>query len=551
MLLEAIHLVLRKCNPNLDSSYRKHAGLNPGPFRSQLRALTILPELLDHVHIIISLCVVFFIKTVLSYAKNKNLPPGPRALPFIGHLHLIKTPLHHCLARISQNYGPATFLRLGSHPVLVISSKPLAEQCFTIHDLAFADRMQLPSSKHFTFNYTVFGDANYGAYWRNVRQISAVELLSAQRLHASSNVRAGEVQNMARQLFKSWETCIGSKKGSNGLKKLELKTSLFQLSLNVLMIMMAGKRFYRDDIEGLEEIKRFREVVEKLFALMEISNIEDFIPALSLLDMRGVMKKTATLAEENKDMIKKLIEEHRSNSNGQKKNTMIAHLLEMQKKDPEAYKDETIQAIIMTLLLAGTETSANVVEWAMSCLVNNPDILKKAATEIDKIIGKERLVEESDLPNLPYIHCIMSEVLRLYPGGALLIPHKSRKDVTIGGYNIPRGTMLLVNAYYIHRDTDTWDEPMKFKPERFENGKAEGKWMIPFGMGRRRCPGEGLAMRQMGVVLATLIQCFEWERPGDELVDMSETSGITLAKAIPLEVMYRPRESVLKLLSAL
>jgi cytochrome P450 len=187
----------------------------------------------------------------------------------------------------------------------------------------------------------------------------------------------------------------------------------------------------------------------------------------------------------------------------------------------------------------------------MTSLVNNPEALQKAAAEIDEHVGNERLIEESDMTHLPYLQCILNEVLRLYPGTPLLVPHQSSEDVTIGGYSIPCGTMILVNAYQIHRDPDTWEEPSKFRPERFANGKTENSWIIPFGMGRRRCPGEGLAMRELGLILGTLIQCFHWQRIGDELVDLIEGSGLTLPKAVPLQAMYRPRENMIKVLSGL
>ena len=187
----------------------------------------------------------------------------------------------------------------------------------------------------------------------------------------------------------------------------------------------------------------------------------------------------------------------------------------------------------------------------MTLLLNNPDILKKASAEIDAHVGNERLIQESDMPNLPYLHCILNEVLRLYPGGPLLVPHESRENVSVGGYEIPTGTMLLVNAYHIHRDPSIWEEPTKFKPERFESGKADAKQMLPFGMGRRRCPGEGLAIREVGLILGTFIQCFDWRRTGDELVDLSEGSGLTLPKAVSLEAIYRPRQGMMNALSAL
>jgi len=206
---------------------------------------------------------------------------------------------------------------------------------------------------------------------------------------------------------------------------------------------------------------------------------------------------------------------------------------------------------MQSILSAGTDTSSDTIEWAMSLLLNNPDKLKKAQAEIDELIGNGRLLQESDLPNLPYLQCVITETLRLYPAGPLLVPHESSEECVVGGYDVPRGTMLLVNAYSIHRDPNTWDEPERFVPERFEDAKGGEHKLLPFGMGRRKCPGEGLARRVVGLEIGTLIQCFEWKRTGEELVDMSEGSGLTLPKALPLEAMYRPRESMTGVLSGL
>lgn len=187
----------------------------------------------------------------------------------------------------------------------------------------------------------------------------------------------------------------------------------------------------------------------------------------------------------------------------------------------------------------------------MSLLLNNPQVLHKARDEIEKTVGFDRLIGESDLPNLPYLHCIINETLRLYPVAPLLVPHESSKDCLVGGYTIPGGTMLLVNVYAMQRDPKIWDEPTKFNPERFKDGKAEGKWMLPFGMGRRGCPGEGLAKKVMGLTIGTLVQCFEWERIGEEGVDMREGSGITMPRVVRLEAMYRPRSEMIPVLQKL
>jgi cytochrome P450 len=204
-----------------------------------------------------------------------------------------------------------------------------------------------------------------------------------------------------------------------------------------------------------------------------------------------------------------------------------------------------------SILQTGTDTSSSAIEWGMAELLNNLAATAKARAELDKVVGTGRLLEEADLPSLPYLQCIITETLRLHPIGPLLAPHESSADCTVAGYDIPAGTMLLVNVHMMHRDAGIWEEPMRFMPERFEGGKDEGKWMLPFGMGRRRCPGEAFAMKVVGLTLGTLVQCFEWSRVGEEVVDMSEGPGLTMPMAVPLEALYWPRADMTPVLRTL
>ncbi|PKI79371.1 hypothetical protein CRG98_000249 [Punica granatum] len=185
----------------------------------------------------------------------------------------------------------------------------------------------------------------------------------------------------------------------------------------------------------------------------------------------------------------------------------------------------------------------------MSLLLNHPKVLKKAQAEIDNVVGSDRLVKESDLTRLPYLHCIINETLRMYPAGPLMVPHESSEECHVGGYRVPGGTMLLINLYSIQRDPKHWPDPEKFKPERFEGMEGDGHKMMPFGSGRRGCPGENLALRMVGMTLGSLIQCFEWGRISEDLVDMTEGTGLTMPKARPLMAKCRPRENMMLLLS--
>lgn len=197
------------------------------------------------------------------------------------------------------------------------------------------------------------------------------------------------------------------------------------------------------------------------------------------------------------------------------------------------------------MILGGSDTTAVTIEWAMSNLLNHPAVLNKARAELESQLGADQLLEETDLSKLSYLRCIVLETLRLYPAGPLLLPHRSSADCTISGYDVPSDTILLVNAWAIHRDPTLWDDPMSFKPERFETGEGDrdvNKLMIAFGLGRRACPGSGMAHRVLGLTLGLLIQCFDWKRIEGKEVDMTEGKGVSMPKAEPLEALCKARE---------
>lgn len=179
--------------------------------------------------------------------------------------------------------------------------------------------------------------------------------------------------------------------------------------------------------------------------------------------------------------------------------------------------------------------------------MNNKDLLKKAQEEIDFHVGTERQVDESDIKNLVYLQAIIKETLRLYPAGPLLGPREAMEDCTIAGYNVPAGTRLIVNVWKIQRDPTVWNNPSDFKPERFLTShidvdvKGQQFELIPFGSGRRSCPGASFALQVLHLTLARLLQAFDFATPMNQPVDMKESPGLTIPKATPLEVLLSPR----------
>ncbi|MBA0585650.1 cytochrome P450 81Q32 [Gossypium raimondii] len=485
--------------------------------------------------------------------QNRGLPPSPAlSLPIIGHLHLIKKPLHRTLAKLSTQHGPILFLRFGSRPVLVVSSPSATEECLSKNDTVFANRPRLLAGKHLGYDYTTLVWAPYGDHWRNLRRVASLQLLSSNRVQKYLGIPMDEVKSLVVRLFRS------TSKGSGEFQVVEMKSMFFELTLNVMMRMIAGKRYCRDGEDELEEEKKFKEIVRESFQVSGATNIVDFVPMLKWVGLNKIEKKLEILQRKRDEFMQNLIDERRklTSSNScyeQNSKTIVDVLLSAQETDPDYYTDDTIRGFMQVLLSAGTDTSAATMEWGLSLLLNNPKTLEKAREEIDMEVGQSRLIHESDYERLAYLHAVISETFRMCPPGPLLVPHESSEECMVGGFSIPRGTMLLVNIWAMHNDPVLWENPTEFKPDRFLGPGLvkNGFTFLPFGTGRRGCPGESLAMGLIPLTVGCLIQCFEWERMGEEMVDMSEGNGLNMPKAQPLVARCRPRPAMMNLLSQL
>ncbi|KAF7828666.1 cytochrome P450 81E8-like [Senna tora] len=486
---------------------------------------------------ILILAFLLTLKLTLRTTRFNNIPPGPPYLPLIGNLHQLKKPLHHTFHRFSQRYGQIFSLRFGSRLAVVVSSPSAVQECFTKNDIVLANRPRFLIGKYLGYNYTNVLFSPYGDHWRNLRRITVVEVLSTHRINTFSEMRRDEMKRLLQKLAKdSYEEYA----------KVDMKSRLSEMTFNTVTRMISGKRYWGDEGEvgNVDEARNFRELMKDLVKLGGANNPGDFLPIVRLFDFDGLEKKLKSFYERVDGFAQGLINQHRSNGNQSDANTMIDHLLSLQESQPEYYTDHIIKGLITVIILAGTETSAVTLEWALSSLLNNPEVLKKAKEEIDAHIGHEHLIDEPDISKLPYLQHIVSETLRLHPAAPLLVPHLSADDCTIGGYNVPRDTMVLVNAWAIHRDPQVWIDSLSFKPERFER-EGEAKKLIPFGLGRRTCPGAGLAQRTVSLTLGLLIQCFEWKRISEKEIDMTEGVGLTMPKSIPLEAMCRARHPII------
>ncbi|XP_074320474.1 cytochrome P450 81Q32-like [Silene latifolia] len=487
--------------------------------------------------LVTTLLLCKLIKLIFTGAAKKSkvgmVAPSPPSLPLIGHLHLLKHPFHRSFEALSKKYGPIISLRLGQLPILVISSPEAVEECLSKNDIIFANRPGLLTGEILGYNHSVLVWAPYGEHWRNIRRVATVSALSARRIQESGEVRRGEIHKMVKEMV-----------GEREEKKVGNMSERFgKLTRDIVMRVVSGKAWETNIMTPPSKVL----------------TPCDFWPVLRWLGFKGIEKEMRQLQKERDQYMESLLDEGRvvrekkrlAGELGVGRKTFIEELLDLQESDPEYYTDPVLKGLMLVMLLAGSDTSARTLEWALSLLLNNPEVLSKALQEIDCNVGDSRLVDDSDLPKLSFLRCIINETLRLFPPAPLLVPHYSSQDCTVGGYLVPKGTMLLVNAWALHRDPELWDEPTKFKPERFENVKEGFKYM-PFGIGRRSCPGNNFALRNVTLTLATLIQCFHWEAAHPGFVDLTERdNGLIMPKDNPLEVIYRPRSTMYPLISQL
>ncbi|XP_039139612.1 cytochrome P450 81Q32-like [Dioscorea cayenensis subsp. rotundata] len=478
------------------------------------------------------------VKKEEAHQRRQRAPPSiPWSLPILGHLHLMRHPVHQRLAGYASSYGPILSLRFGSRPTLIVSSAAIAEECLVAKDTAFANRPLLTASEVFGYDYTAVDSASYGPHWRSLRRIMAHEVLSQARVTSFAGVRGDGVKGFLGKL------CRDS-------GRVTMRVYLSELTFSLMVRIVMGKRYVNG---GGEEGREFRRIVEEVFLLSGKLCMDDFLPWwVAKLFGGGLKERIVKLGKEMDELLQNLVDERRRQRKEVEETAVIDVLLALQEKDPGFYSDVIIKGILLTLVSAGTDTVTGTLEWAMALLLNHPKVLNKARDEIAMQVGNERLLTDTDLPELSYLHNIIKETLRLFPAAPVLLPHESAEDCTISGFNVPSGTLLLVNAYAIHRDPELWKDPLKFDPERFDRKVGDqGKDFkyIPFGSGRRGCPGEGFSKRMMMLTLGSLIQCFEWERIGEDLVDLDEGEGLAMPKAIPLEAICKPWPHMLHLLS--
>ncbi|XP_002522900.2 premnaspirodiene oxygenase [Ricinus communis] len=480
-------------------------------------------------------------KTEADQKVVKKLPPGPMKLPIIGNLHNLAGKLpHHALLELAKEYGPILHLQLGEVSTMVVSDGKMAKEVLKTHDLNFAQRPRLLATDIVLYDGKDIAFSPYGEYYKQMKKVGAEELLGPKRVQSYSSLREEEVQ-----------TLVESVRMSLG-KPINFGDRICRFT-NVIVFKAAFG----------EECKEQDTAIAVCVAATTLAGgfqIADVFPSLTFLhDINGFKGKVKEVAKEIDRMLSDIVEEHSRkltsreiNNDGTEREDLVDVLLKLQRSGRFQCEVTTdhIKAVIFDFFIAGTETSSNTIEWAMSELMRNPRVLKKAQAEVREAFKGKKTIRDADVKDLKYLELVIKETLRLHPPLPLLLPRENKQSCAIGGYQIPAKARMIVNAYAIGRDPKTWRDADKFIPERFLDAAVDFIGMdfeyIPFGGGRRICPGMNLGMANMQLPLAQLLYHFDWKLPdgvAPEDLDMTETFGATITRKNKLHVIptrYQP-----------
>ncbi|KAG8476671.1 hypothetical protein CXB51_030809 [Gossypium anomalum] len=453
--------------------------------------------------------------------RNPPLPPGPLGLPIIGNLPFIKPELHRYFSDLSRIYGPIFKLRMGSVFAIVINSPSLANEVLKVQDAIFANH-DVPAAAV----VGTFGGLNIlwrpnGPGYNRLRKLVICEIMSKQSLAACYVLHRREVRRMVKE--------IHGKVGSS----VNIYQQLSATALRVIMCTLLG--------DASPDLIEMRKRLDELIRTFAAVNVSDLFPILASFDLQGIESKAKEQLSWFYGVFESMIKNRRNIGDDGKEKEKISkdfmqQLLELhyREDDKNSLSINEVKALLLDLIVAGTDTIPTTVEWAITELLRHPDKMTKLIEELDTVVGNQNTMEHFHIPQLVYLDAIIKETLRLHPVAPLLIPHVPSETTVIGGYIIPKGCKVFINAWVMQRDPELWDDPLRFQPERFLETdisyRGNNFGFFPFGSGRRMCVGVSLAEKMVALLLGSLVHSFEWGLPEGTKPSLEDKFGIFLKK---------------------
>ncbi|CAN6237904.1 unnamed protein product [Urochloa humidicola] len=458
-----------------------------------------------------------------------RLPPSPPGLPVIGHLHLIGFLPHVSLRGLDARYGRGGLMlvRLGAVPTLVVSSPRAAEAVTRTHDHRLASRPPSTSAAALLNGSLDVAFAAYGEHWRQAKKLLTTHLLTARKVQSYRAGREEEVRLAVAKIRGAAAAAAGG-----GAAAVDMSELLYGFTTDVMCRAVSGGRFFKVG----DRTRLFRELLDATAALIGGVNAEDYFPWLLRFGAfrRAISAKADKVRKRWDELLDRVIDDHEGKMVQQEEPDFIEVLLSHQHE--YGLTKDHLKAMLIDIFFGGTDTSYIVLEFIMAELLRNPRVMTILQAEIRRCVPEgQLLVTEDDLTSLPYLKAVINETLRLHPPAPLLAPHYSMTEVHVDGYRVPAKIPVLVNAWALGRDKSVWADAEEFKPERFMgidvdiNFKGNDFKFLPFGAGRRICPGMNFSISTLEIMIANLMYSFNWEVPvGMGCIDMTEVFRLTV-----------------------
>ncbi|KAL3838787.1 hypothetical protein ACJIZ3_023378 [Penstemon smallii] len=477
---------------------------------------------------------VFMLVIILAGIRRRRtsapIPPGPFSWPVIGNLLQLRSNPHIKLSTMAQTYGPIMSIRLGARLVVVGSSPKAASEILKTHDSILSARhisYTHPSSSPKLNKFAIGFAKECNEHWKNLRSICRAGLFSARAVQSQVKIRERNVANLVKYLH--------AKDG----EVVDMSDLIFKLVLNIMgNILFSMDLFEFGPDENCSPGAQLKVLMAKFLNLLGSPNLEDIFPILHGWDIQGKQKMAKDIHEKMFKIWNQTLKERREKRNIIRED-FLDTLLDI------GFSDEQINHLLVELLLAGTDTTNIIIIWLMSDLIKNKNEMNKVRIELQTFIG-DRFLEESDIMVLPYLQACVKETIRMHPPIPLLLPHCATETCNVMNFTIPKGSQVMVNTWAMANDPSIWDDPSSYRPERFLDSGVDFKGnnfeFVPFGSGRRMCPGLPMAFVQVQYVVACLVNTFNWFVPRDndlDEVDMEEVYHLALRKKNHLELIPR------------
>ncbi|KGN46771.2 hypothetical protein Csa_020744 [Cucumis sativus] len=473
-----------------------------------------------------------FLSVVLAIAISKlrgkrfKLPPGPLPVPIFGNWLQVGDDLNHRnLTDLAKKFGDIFLLRMGQRNLVVVSSPELAKEVLHTQGVEFGSRTRNVVFDIFTGKGQDMVFTVYGEHWRKMRRIMTVPFFTNKVVQQYRQGWEFEAQSVVDDVKKNPESATTG---------IVLRRRLQLMMYNNMYRIMFDRRFESEDDPLFHKLRALNGERSRLAQSFEY-NYGDFIPILRPF-LRGYLKICKEVKETRLKLFKDYFVEERKKLANTKSTTneglkcAIDHILDAQQKGE--INEDNVLYIVENINVAAIETTLWSIEWGIAELVNHPEIQRKLRNELDTVLGPGVPITEPDTQKLPYLQAVVKETLRLRMTIPLLVPHMNLHDAKLAGYDIPAESKILVNAWWLANNPANWKNPEEFRPERFleEESKVEANGndfkYLPFGAGRRSCPGIILALPILGITIGRLVQNFELlPPPGQSKLDTSEKGG--------------------------